>query len=120
MCLRLLSPVGWLFRNHYYNRASRSRRHGLRKGQAHIKFQFRKEGMGVHTEIQRTDVFSVPQIALTKEVEDRLNQLAGEGITSGITKIADTPNTGCRLRYHRVPQRCVVLIIAAAGRSVNR
>lgn len=60
---------------------SRSRRHGLRQGQPHIKFQFREEGMDVHTEIQETDTVSVSRIGLTREIEDRLSKLTAQGIT---------------------------------------
>ena len=60
---------------------SRSRRHGLRKGQPHISFQFRQEGMDVQTEIQGAETVSIPRIGLTKEIEDRLNRLAAETVT---------------------------------------
>ncbi len=60
---------------------SRSRRHGLREGQPHISFQFRKEGMDVLTETRGSETVSIPRIGLTREVEDRLNALAAEAIT---------------------------------------
>jgi hypothetical protein len=61
---------------------SRSRRHGLRRGQPCIAFCFRPDGGGmeVHVNLGGRERHSFPAIALTPQVEALLGRLAAEAI----------------------------------------
>lgn len=55
---------------------SRSRRHGLRQGQPHLAFRFSERGMEVCPKNLNVANITMPEVALTGDVEGALRQLA--------------------------------------------
>lgn len=54
---------------------SRSRRHGLKQGQAHMAFHFRENGMEIKLQTEGETSIELPAIALTEEVATLLKRL---------------------------------------------
>jgi hypothetical protein len=59
---------------------SRSRRHGLRKGQPHIAFEFHRGGMDVSVNMRDREKHSFPGIEFTPQVDALLRRLVTEDI----------------------------------------